>query len=165
MLGLLRKLTIYLCKPIYKLIPDIYAIFYNIASTRLFSGDNAKTIQQLSANIYILVSVVMLFSFSVTILSAIVNPDLLNDSKKGVAAAFKRAIIGLALMVVIPFAFDEIYAVQKNIMDNSLIEKIIVGADFRCDQNEEGNCTTGGNSTTGGNGGQVIAGNLISSVL
>lgn len=160
--GLLRKLTIWICIPIYRLIKSFYLIFYNIANTRFLEDD---TIQQLSANIYVLVSVVMLFAFSVTILSAIVNPDLLNDSKKGVAAAFKRAIIGLALMVVIPFAFDEIYAVQKNIMDNSLIEKIIVGADFRCDQNEEGNCTTGGNSTTGGNGGQVIAGNLISSVL
>lgn len=157
--GLLRKLAIYLCKPIYKLIPDIYAIFYNIASTRLFSGDNAATIQQLGANIYVLVSVVMLFSFSVTILSAIVNPDLLSDSKKGVSAAFKRAIIGLALMVIVPFAFDEMYSIQKNIMDNSLIEKIIVGADFRCNQDEDSECEPGGN------GGQVIAGNLIAAVL
>lgn len=154
--GLLRKLTIWICIPIYRLIVSLYSIFYNIANTRFLEDD---TIQQLSANIYVLVSVVMLFAFSITILSAIVNPDLLNDSKKGVAAAFKRAIIGLALMVVIPFIFDEIYDVQKNIMDNSLIEKIIVGADFRCDQDEDGNCKVGGN------GGQVIAGNLISSVL
>lgn len=154
--GLLRKLTIWICIPIYKLIVSLYSIFYNIANTRFLEDD---TIQQLSANIYVLVSVVMLFAFSVTILSAIVNPDLLNDSKKGVAAAFKRAIIGLALMVVIPFIFDEIYVVQKNIMDNSLIEKIIVGADFRCDNNnEDAKCK-------GGNGGQVIAGNLISAVL
>lgn len=154
--GLLRKLTIWICIPIYKLIKSFYSIFYNIANTRFLEDD---TIQQLSANIYVLVSVVMLFAFSVTILSAIVNPDLLNDSKKGVAAAFKRAIIGLALMVIVPFAFDEIYVVQKNIMDNSLIEKIIVGADFRCDQSEDGECEAGAN------GGQVIAGNLISAVL
>lgn len=154
--GLLRKLTISICVPIYKLIKWFYSIFYNIANTRFLEDD---TIQQLSANIYVLVSVVMLFAFSVTILSAIVNPDLLNDSKKGVAAAFKRAIIGLALMVIVPFVFDEIYVVQKNIMDNSLIEKIIVGADFSCNQNEDGECETGAN------GGQVIAGNLISAVL
>ena len=154
--GLLRKLTIWICIPIYKLIKSFYSIFYNIANTRFLEDD---TIQQLSANIYVLVSVVMLFAFSVTILSAIVNPDLLNDSKKGVAAAFKRAIIGLALMVIVPFVFDEIYVVQKNIMDNSLIEKIIVGADFSCNQNEDGECEAGVN------GGQVIAGNLISAVL
>lgn len=154
--GLLRKLTISICVPIYKLIKWFYSIFYNLANTRFLKDD---TIQQLSANIYVLVSVVMLFAFSVTILSAIVNPDLLNDSKKGVAAAFKRAIIGLALMVIVPFIFDEIYDVQENIMDNSLIEKIIVGADFSCNQNEDGECEAGAN------GGQVIAGNLISAVL
>lgn len=154
--GLLRKLTISICVPIYKLIKSFYSIFYNLANTRFLEDD---TIQQLSANIYVLVSVVMLFAFSVTILSAIVNPDLLNDSKKGVAAAFKRAIIGLALMVIVPFVFDGIYVVQKNIMDNSLIEKIIVGADFSCNQNEDGECEAGAN------GGQVIAGNLISAVL
>lgn len=157
--GLLRKLLIYICKPIYKLIPDFYSIFYNIANTRLFSeGDT--TLQQLSANIYVLVSVVMLFAFSVTILSAIVNPDLLNDSKKGVTAAFKRAIIGLVLMVVIPFAFNTLYDVQKNIMDNSLIEKIVVGANFKCTETDEN-----GKCEPGSNGGQVIAGNLISAVV
>lgn len=156
--GLLRKLLAYICKPIYKFIPNVYSIFYNIANTRLFQeGDT--TVQQLSANIYVLVSVVMLFAFSVTILSAIVNPDLLSDKKKGVAAIFKRSIIGLVLIVVIPFAFDEMYKIQENVMDNNLIEKIIVGSDFKCREGEEGECEKGGN------GGQVIAGNLISSVL
>ena len=156
--GLLRKLLAYICKPIYKFIPNVYLIFYNIANTRLFQeGDT--TVQQLSANIYVLVSVVMLFAFSVTILSAIVNPDLLSNKKKGVAAIFKRSIIGLVLIVVIPFAFDEMYKIQENVMDNNLIEKIIVGSDFQCREGEEGECEKGGN------GGQVIAGNLISSVL
>lgn len=156
--GLLRKLLAYICKPIYKFIPNVYSIFYNIANTRLFQeGDT--TVQQLSANIYVLVSVVMLFAFSVTILSAIVNPDLLSDKKKGVAAIFKRSIIGLVLIVVIPFAFDEMYKIQENVMDNNLIEKIIVGSDFQCREGEEGECEKGGN------GGQIIAGNLISSVL
>ena len=156
--GLLRKLLAYICKPIYKFIPNVYSIFYNIANTRLFQeGDT--TVQQLSANIYVLVSVVMLFAFSVTILSAIVNPDLLSDKKKGVAAIFKRSIIGLVLIVVIPFAFDEMYKIQENVMDNNLKEKIIVGSDFQCREGEEGECEKGGN------GGQVIAGNLISSVL
>lgn len=156
--GLLRKLLAYICKPIYKFIPNVYSIFYNIANTRLFQeGDT--TVKQLSANIYVLVSVVMLFAFSVTILSAIVNPDLLSDKKKGVAAIFKRSIIGLVLIVVIPFAFDEMYKIQENVMDNNLIEKIIVGSDFQCREGEEGECEKGGN------GGQVIAGNLISSVL
>lgn len=154
--GLLRKISIYLCKPIYLLIIYMYKIFYNIATTRFLSTD---VVQQLSANIYTLVSVVMLFAFSVTILSAIVNPDLLTDGKKGVTAMFKRAIIALVLMVLVPFGFDELYVIQESVMSNSLIEKIVVGINYSCESSDGSDCEAGGN------GGQVIAGTLISSVL
>lgn len=151
----LRKLCIWICVPIYGLIPKIYSIFYNLANTRFLQSD---LIEQFSANIYVLVSVIMLFGFSITILSAIVNPDLLSDNKKGVTAMFKRSIIGLVLMVLIPFAFDQMYTIQESVMTNSLIEKIIVGADFSCPE-DDSECEVGGQ------GGQVIAGTLLHSVL
>ncbi len=146
--GLLRKLAIYLCAPIYKLIPQIYQIFYILSNHRFFEDD---TIDRLSSNIYVLVSVVMLFAFSANILAAIVNPDLMNDKKKGVGAMFKRAIIGLALIIIIPFGFDEAYVIQREVVSKNLIEKIVVGVNYA-----DGSCT---------NGGQVIAGTLLSSVL
>lgn len=151
MQELLRKLCVWICVPIYNLIPKLYSIFYSLANTEFLSSD---VIEQFSANIYILVSVVMLFAFSITILSAIVNPDLLTDNKKGVSALFKRSIIGLALMVLVPFAFNEMYSITESIMDNMLVEKIIVG--YNC---------SGSECEKGGNGGQVIAGTLINSVL
>lgn len=154
--GLFRKLLIYICKPIYCLIVYTYKIFYSIASTRFLKDD---LIQQFSSNIYVLVSAVMLFAFSITILSAIVNPDLLTDNKKGVAALFKRSIIALVLMVLVPFAFNQLYAIQDSIMSHSLIEKIVVGINYDCDRSTDSKCEAGGN------GGQVIAGTLISSVL
>lgn len=175
MSGLLRKLAIYLCSPIYKLIKYVYYIFYNLANTRFL---NSEIISQFSSNIYILVSVVMLFAFSVVILSAIVNPDLLSDNKKGVTALFKRSILALFLMVLVPFMFNILYKLQSNIMDNSLIEKIIVGTNISCQQDESESAddsTTDDTSDTvdeseskcksGGNGGQVIAGTLISALV
>lgn len=154
--GLFRKLYIYICVPIYNLIVYMYKIFYSIATTRFLKDD---FIQQFSSNIYVLVSAVMLFAFSITILSAIVNPDLLTDNKKGVSALFKRSIIALALMVLVPFAFNELYDIQDSVMSNSLIEKIVVGINYDCDSSTDSSCEVGGN------GGQVIAGTLISSVL
>ena len=159
--GLLRKLAAYLCKPIYILIRDVYYIFYNLANTRFLNSD---VISQFSSNIYVLVSVVMLFAFSVVILSAIVNPDLLNDNKKGVTALFKRAIIALVLMVSIPFMFSMLYKAQENIMDNSLIEKIIIGSSISC-QESESTDDSESKCQAGGNGGQVIAGTLLQAVL
>ena len=154
--GLFRKLLIYICVPIYNLIVYMYKIFYSLATTRFLKDD---FIQQFSSNIYVLVSAVMLFAFSITILSAIVNPDLLTDNKKGVSALFKRSIIALALMVLVPFAFNELYDIQDSVMSNSLIEKIVVGINYDCDSSTDSSCEVGGN------GGQVIAGTLISSVL
>lgn len=171
MSGLLRKLGIYICSPIYKLISDVYYIFYNLANTRFL---NSEIISQFSSNIYVLVSVVMLFAFSIVILSTIVNPELLNDSKKGVTALFKRSIIALFLMVLVPFMFNMLYKIQAKILDNALIEKIIVGTNISCQEDTE---SSGNSSTTdaeddseskcksGGNGGQVIAGTLISSIV
>ena len=153
--GLFRKLFIYICVPIYNLIVYMYKIFYSIATTRFLKDD---LIQRFSSNIYVLVSAVMLFAFSITILSAIVNPDLLTDNKKGVSALFKRSIIALALMVLVPFAFNQLYDIQESVMTNSLVEKIVVGINL-CDPDTDSNCEIGGN------GGQVIAGTLISSVL
>lgn len=157
--NILRKLCAWICVPIYNLIPSIYKIFYNIASARFFDPENTDIIQKLSQNLYVLISVIMLFGFSITILSAIVNPDLISDNKKGVPAMFKRAIIGLALIVIVPFGFDEMYKIQNSVMSNSLVEKIIVGADFSCDRTKNPDCEVGQG------GGQVIAGILINSVL
>lgn len=154
--GLLRILMIWICVPFYKLIPVIYNVFYDLANHRFFQPDpetGVSVIEQLSSNLYVLVSVVMLFVFSANILAAIVNPDLMNDKKKGIGALFKRAIIGIALIVIIPFAFDEAYKIQQSVMDRSLIEKVLVGISYEDENNK------------GGNGGQVIAGTLISSVL
>ena len=153
--GLFRKILIYLCKPIYSLIVYLYKIFYNIATTRFLSSD---IFEKISSNIYTLISAVMLFAFSITILSAIVNPDLLSDGKKGVKGVFKRALIAIVLIILVPFAFNELYSIQETVMTNSLIEKIVVGIDVSCDKNDD-------SCETGGNGGQVIAGTLISSVL
>ena len=148
---LLRLLGFYLCIPIYTAILNLYEIFYYLASARFFTDDTIKT---LNSNLYVLISVVMLFVFSATMLAAIVNPDLIEDKKKGVGAVFKRGIIGVLLIVLIPFAFDKAYDLQKEIMDKHLIEKTLVGMKFKNDE-----------TNTGGNGGKVIAGSLISSVI
>lgn len=158
-----RGLAMVFCKAIYSLIPSIYSIFYNLANARFLTNE---TVSRLSSNLYILISVVMLFTFSASLLSAIVNPDLINDKKKGVGAVFKRAIIGIMLIVLIPFAFNEAYKIQERVMSNSLIEKVIVGISYdtvECEDDEkdaDGLCPN-----KGGNGGQVIAGTLISAVL
>ena len=148
--NLIKLLGFYICIPIYTTIPKIYEIFYYLASARFFTDD---TIKSLSSNLYTLVSVVMLFAFSATALASIVNPDLIEDKKKGIGAVFKRGIIGIVLIAAIPFAFNKAYEYQEKIIQEHVIEQSLVGMKFNKD------------NTPGGNGGKVIAGSLISSVI
>ena len=157
MSEILRLLGIYICIPIYTSIPKLYDIFYYLANAKFFS-DGDTTLQQISSNLYVLISVVMLFVFSATLLSAIVNPDMLADKNKGIWAVVKRSFFGIILIVIIPFVFKEAYDIQSQVMEKGLIEKVIVGISFDNSDSTE-------NKKSGGNGGQVIAGRLISAVL
>lgn len=156
-MDFLRWIAIWICVPIYKTIPKLYSIFYFLSNARFLSDG---VIDELSKNLYVLVSVVMLFAFSATLLGSIVNPDLLSDRKKGFWAVFKRSVIGVVLIVVIPFAFDLAYELQNGIMRSSTIEKLVLGINYSDDEN-----TIGSESSSGGKGGQIIAGSLIKSVL
>ena len=150
----LRSIGMWFCSWIYPIIPRLYAIFYSLSSATFFN-DEDSILDELSSNIYVLVSVVMLFIFSATFLSAIINPDIINDKKKGIGAMLKRAFIGIILIILIPFCFDEAYKIQNSVIENHLVEKILVGIDY----------SDADTTTPGGNGGQVIAGTLIGSVL
>ena len=149
-----RSIGIWLCGWIYPIIPRLYAIFYSLSSAKFFN-DEDSILDELSSNIYVLVSVVMLFIFSATFLSAIINPDIINDKKKGIGAMLKRAFVGIILIILIPFCFDEAYKIQNSVIENHLVEKILVGIDY----------SDADTTTPGGNGGQVVAGTLLGSVL
>ena len=124
MLDLFRLLLLVLCDFVYSGIPGLYKTFYVLASAELFSADD---IQKFASNIYILISVIMLFAFGVKLIEAIVNPDLLADTKKGTAGVFKRAIIALGLIVFIPYGFNKIYDIQSKFLKSNFFQKLIIG--------------------------------------
>lgn len=150
-LDVLRGIAFTLCEWIYPLIPQLYSVFYDLAAGRFF---NSEIVKDFSTNIYVLISVVMLFAFAVKLLQAIVNPDLLLDSKKGVLGVLKRALIALFLIIIIPFSFNMIYELQDHIISNSLIEKLIVGIQ-----------TSDRNIAESTNAGQVLAATTLSGLL
>lgn len=133
MTNFIRSLCITICTALFNFIPTLYKLFYDLASNHeLFSSE---TIDTFSRNIYVLVSVVMLFAFAVKAIESIINPDMLLDSKKGFVSVIKRSVIALVLIVAIPFGFDLFYKFQDEVMGKSLIEKVIIGVAI----NEDGN--------------------------
>lgn len=153
MSGFLRSLAIGLCGLIYPLIPPLYGVFYDLANAQFFTEGTISTV---SNNLYILVSVVMLFTFAVTLIKSIVNPDMLTDSKKGTTGFIKRAGLSLVIIALIPWVFDQMYSIQSQILQNNLIEKVITGY-----QGDAGS----GSIAKKSNAGQVLAAVAISDLL
>lgn len=122
--NLLTSLMLVISVGVFNAVSGIYSLFYGLATARLF---NNATIQSVSNNVYVLVSVVILFAFSVKLIEAIVNPDLLTDAKKGVTGVLKRTIIGLLLIVAVPAIFNFVYYLQAEIIVGGLVEKIVLG--------------------------------------
>ena len=122
--ALINRLLLWLCCSVFEAIESVYRLFYVLATTRLFGEE---TIREVSNNIYILVSVVILFAFAVKLIEAIVNPDLLTDSKKGVTGVLKRTIIGLVLVAIVPSCFNLAYKISREVIATSLVEKIVLG--------------------------------------
>lgn len=148
-----RSIGVTICGWIYPLIPPLYGVFYDLANGQFFTE---TTINTLSNNLYVLVSVVMLFTFAVTLIKSIVNPDMLTDNKNGTTAFIKRAGLSLVLIVIIPLAFDQMYKIQGEILKNNLIEKIIVGY--------SGDASVGSIAKKS-NAGQVLAASVLVDLL
>ena len=128
MMNFIRSVCITISSAFFTLIPTLYSLFHGMAAEPTMF--NTEEINNLTNNIYTLVSVVMLFAFATRAISAIVNPDNLWDSKKGVTSVIKRSLIALVLLVTIPFAFEYFYVFQTKVINNNLIEKVILGLDF-----------------------------------
>lgn len=129
-MNILRSISFALTAVLYPLIPKLYEIFIYLGEFSLFS---AKQIQELSTNVYILVSVCMLFAFGIKLLNTIVNPDIMDDKAKGTSRTFINAIIAVIMITITPMAFRILYDAQHRIIKEQLIEKIVFGMDTDAD--------------------------------
>ncbi len=126
MANIFRSLSFNITQAVYSIIPDIYNVFMDLASNRYFSE---KSIKELSGNIYTIISVCMLFALGIKLLSAIVNPDVLDDKKKGAKKVFINCALSVFLIILIPIGFEKLYELQDDVVSNQLVEKLVLGMD------------------------------------
>lgn len=130
-----RALTFNLSQALYPLISDLYGIFEDLASSKYIS---AGTIRNISQNLYLIISACMLFALGIKLISAIVNPDLLGDKKKGAKQTFFRCVTAVFLIVLVPMGFNRMYIWQEQIVNDHVVEKLILGMDVSDDSNRPG---------------------------
>ncbi len=120
----LRTLFFSLDKIIYGLIDEIYSLLITISRTTIFSAD---VIAEFSSRVYALAGIFMLFKVSLSIINYIINPDDFTDKEKGFASIGKRVVFSLAMLVLVPFVFQEAYALQAIILEENTIMNLVFG--------------------------------------
>ena len=120
-----------LCQLIYPIIPKLYDLVTTLATIDLFDADNSggglEIRNNIWNNLYIVISVLVLFAIAIKLINAIVNPDVLTDKKNGVKNAYIKGIISVFLIVSLPIFFEVLQGVQDEIIGNNFIQKVIYG--------------------------------------
>lgn len=124
--GFMYWIFFALCKLLYGVIPGLYDAFEFFGTYQFFDLDN--DIKTIWGNLYVLLSVLVLFAIAIKLINAIVNPDVLDDKKNGVKKVFIKAFVAVFLTVLTPYMFTLLVDVQENIFTNKTIDKIFFNA-------------------------------------
>lgn len=130
---------------IYTVLSVICTIFFNVASSEIFSGE---MVSAFFGRIQLIIGVFMIFKVSIAILSGIVNPDNMMSGKdgKGATKLVVRICVSLVMLVmVLPISlpnaqtswekqlnnngllFGTLYEFQSRILSQNTLAKLILG--------------------------------------
>lgn len=132
--GIIRHLFFFIDKIVYGFIPTVYDFIVTLANQNIFQEE---VITKIAGRIYAILGVYVLFRLAFILLLAIVDPNKLMDKEKGFGKILTRFIIGLFMIVAIPWVFDYAYKFQGVILKNNIITTVVFG-----EQADEG--TSGG---------------------
>lgn len=121
---------------IYNAIEKVYDLFEVIATTTIMSQD---TIASLGDRIYDLLAIFMIFKVTLSLITYVVSPNSFNDGKTGIGALTRNVVLVLALLVLVPYAFNLAFKAQKVVLADNIIPKLIFG-----DKTTNGSITNAG---------------------
>ena len=105
-------------------VPILYSLFDYLASAEILTNNE---MEQIWKNLYVILSVLILFAISIKLINSIVNPDVLTDKKKGAKKTFISAIISVLLVVIMPIMFNTLHEIQKKVLTENIIQKYVFG--------------------------------------
>ena len=123
------KLIIILTAGILNLIKSILTLVFDIAALDFFGGTNASSqiIDELATRVYIILGVLMLFKITISCIQYLINPDKSDDKDSGFGAIFKRTLLAIVMLALVPSVFNFAKDVQSQIAET--LPKVILGAE------------------------------------
>lgn len=117
---------------VYSLVRAACLLIINISETTF----NDELLGNFQTRIYIILAIYMLFKLAFSLLSSIVNPDMLLDKEKGMQKIIPRTIIALVMLVMFPTVFNYAMDWQSDIVE--FIPRVIIGRTVNLDDDEVG---------------------------
>lgn len=104
---------------------NVYNLFFKIANADIFS--DASTVAGFSTRIYSVIGIIMLFKLASSVITYILDPDKLTDSKGGFTSIIKNIVITFVLFLVVPLIFKYAMAFQYIVLSDNTIGRLITG--------------------------------------
>ena len=120
----LRGICAWLCNTIYPLIAGLYDIFMGIATINFFDNDLTSEIYK---RVTLMLTIIMVFYVTFEFVKYVIEPEGITDKEKGVGKILYKMIAVIVLIAYVPTIFQLGFKLQKAIIDNQIIPKIILG--------------------------------------
>lgn len=89
---------------IYGLVSVVTQGFFNLSYIEIFTSE---TIKDLTARIYVVLAVFMIFKLAFSLIQYLVNPDQVSDKQAGMGKLVSRTATAFILLIAVPIIFDE----------------------------------------------------------
>jgi len=122
--DIFRGLFFFIDRGIHWLIVQLYDIFLSLASFELFEPE---LLQEFSTRIYGFLGVFMLFRITFSLITYLVNPDQINDKNNGIGKIVINVVVVLALILMVPTIFEMAMDLQKMIIQDNTVGKLVLG--------------------------------------
>ena len=130
--SLIGAILTFFARYVYPIIPRLYTLFEGISTFELLDNSFIHSVWN---NIYVFVSVIVLFAIAVKLIGVMVNPDTFNDNKKGARAYYFRSVIAVVLIFIIPVIFNYSFQIQRELISNHYLLNRIFGIELKKDEN------------------------------
>ncbi len=108
---------------VYWAVSKIFGVFETLARVEFLTEG---TYREIVNKFLVIIGVFMLFYLSYSFLKSLINPD---DFSKNTSKIVTNLVISLVLLGVLPVIFTQAFRLQRLIIDNHILDKIILNQD------------------------------------
>lgn len=119
-----RTFLLQICELLYLLMIFCYNTFEKLGNAEILTDSQVTAIY---GRIGLILGLFMVFRIAFAGISYLINPDAMSDKKNGIGGVIKKVVISIVLLGITPSLFRTAYQVQRIIIRENIIAKIIVG--------------------------------------